>query len=141
MTPSKFNSPINGNIHADDFKRNVSHYLDRVTLGDSFVITRKNKEFGLLAPFSAEEKTTDVLCATELSRKLGQILGQTKAGRRFIIERNRTKIAILIPPDIKHKEALTDEQIIKLLLIDGLSVETVRKFVANITETINSEPK
>jgi len=115
-----------------DLRNNIVRLVDDVLRGQEFVVVRKKREVARLSRYTetSEGLSERTISTRDLSRKLGEIINQVRDGVRFIITRSEDKVAVLDPPPVRQSSELSEEQVEKLMLIEDLTVDEVRKAVA-----------
>ena len=117
--------------------------FNQVRKGAKFLIIKRGRVAAQVIPYNDkwhQSLNAEIVSAMEFVLRRGQFLKRVRNGERFIIQRRKTKIALLAPPppNPKNLNELSNDERAKLSLVEGLTVDEVRK-AATIMNGLNDD--
>lgn len=118
-------------ISPDELRSRSGYYLDKVDEEVSYSIVRHNVEVARLMPYDEMciiEKE-NVITASDINKRLGMFLDETRKGKTFIVQRGKQRVAVLTPPPTEERGVLSEDGSLKLIATASLTAEETRKAV------------
>jgi len=117
-------------IDSETLRINSGSIIDKVNEGILYLVLRRGVEEALLVPYSGMELWNGTsITSTDVNRNLPSILNEVKAGKKFIVHRNKKPVAAIVQPPLKYRMMLSDEERTNLAIFSELTAEEVRQAV------------